>query len=73
MITDAIQDGRYDTTVEDAGVLACAFIFMILHLYAVNVKDMPAKHRALYLWISMIFFFSMGGVNITTIHNVVSE
>ena len=73
IIADDIQDGRYETTVEDAGVLACAFIFMILHLYAVNVKDVPAKHRALYLWISMIFFFSMGGVNITTIHNVVSE
>ena len=46
---------------------------MRLHLYAVNGKDVPAKHRALYLWMSMIFFTSMGGVNITLRRYVVSE
>ena len=36
MIAGAIQDGRYDTTIEDAGALACSLLFMRLHLYAVN-------------------------------------
>ena len=54
-------------------MLACALLFMRLHLYAVNGKDVPAKHRALYLWMSMIFFTSMGSVNITPRRNVVCE
>ena len=70
---DAIKDGRCDTTEDDAGALACALLFMRLHLYAVNGRDVPAKHRALYLWMSMIFFTSIGGVNITPRRNVVSE
>ena len=32
MIADAIQDGIFDTTVEESGVLACALLFMRLHL-----------------------------------------
>ena len=58
IIADAIEYGRYETTVEDAGALACALLFMRLHLYAVNRKDVPAKHCKLYLWMSMIFFTS---------------
>ena len=73
MIADAIQYGRCETTVEDDGALECALLFMILHLYAVNGKYFPAKHRALYLWMSIIFFTSMGGVNITPGRNILSE
>ena len=73
MIADAIQYGRWDTTVEDDGVLTCALLFMRLHTYAVNGKDVPVKHHVLYLWTSMIFFTSMGCVNITPRRNVVSE
>ena len=36
MIADAIEYGQCDTTVEDAGALAYALLFMILHLYALN-------------------------------------
>ena len=32
LIADAIQYGRCDTTVEDAGALVCALLFMRLHL-----------------------------------------
>ena len=48
MATDAIQYRRCDT-VEDFGALSCDLLFMRLHLYAVNGKDVPEKHRALYL------------------------
>ena len=73
IIVDAIQDGLYDTTVEDAGLLECALLFMILHFYTVNGKDVSAKQRALYLCMLMIFFMSMGSVNIAPRRNFVSE
>ena len=47
--------------------------FLRLHLYAVNCQSVPAKHRALYLWISMLWFTSLSGVNITPKRNLVSE
>ena len=53
--------------------MVCALIFIILNLYAVKGKDLPVKHCALYIWTSMIFFTSMGGVNIAQRRNVVSE
>ena len=46
-IADAIKDGRCDTIEDDDGALACALLFMRLHLYAVNWRDVPAKHCAL--------------------------
>ena len=48
---------------------------MRLHLYAVNGKTVPAKHRAVYLWSSMLFFTStsISGASIVTKRNIVSE
>ena len=46
---------------------------MELHLHYVNGLIVPAKHRALYLWTSMIWFTTLGGMNITTKRNLVSE
>ena len=55
IITEAIQDGKCDTTVGDAGELECYLLFMRLNFYEVNGKDVPAKHSAIYIWMSMIF------------------
>ena len=46
---------------------------MKLHLHSVNGLVVPVKHRALYLWTSMIWFTTLGGVNITPKRNLVSE
>ena len=73
MIADDMKDVQCDTTDEDSGALAFSLLFTRLNLYAVNWKDFPAKHRALYIWMSMIFFTSMGGVNIIPRRNVASE
>ena len=69
----AIRDGRADGKIEDAGALGCSLFFMRLHLYAVNGRRVPAKHRALYLWVSMIWSTSTSGICITPKRNLVSE
>ena len=42
-------------------------------MHAVNGKDVPANHRALFLWCSMIWITSVSGVHITSKRNIVSE
>lgn len=60
-------------SMNDAGVLAATLFFMKLHLHAVNGRTVPGLHRALYLWVSMLWFISLEGVNITPKRNLVTE
>lgn len=59
--------------IKDAGVLAATLFFMKLHLHAVNARTVPGLHRALYLWVSMLWFISLDGVNMTPKRNLVTE
>ena len=61
------------TSSGDKGVLAATFFFMRIHLYAVNGKSVPARHRAVYLWCSMLWITSINGASIITKRNMVSE
>ncbi len=47
--------------------------FLRLHLHAMNARLEVSHCRAMYLWMSMIFFTSLTGVNITPKRNMVSE
>ena len=46
---------------------------MRLHLYAVNGIGIPAKHRAVYLWCSMLWLTSISGASMITKRNIVAE
>jgi len=58
---------------QDAAALLCTLFFMKIHLVAVNGRHVPSKHRALYLWTSMVWFTTLSGVHITSKQNIVSE
>jgi len=53
-VFDGLMSGQVEGLTEDAGALSCTLFFMRLHLHAVNGLAVPARHRALYLWMSMI-------------------
>ena len=72
-LEDALASGKASGLIGDAGALAATLVFLKMHLHAVNGKVVPAKHRALYLWCSMIWFTSIAGVHITSKRNFVSE
>ena len=57
----------------DKGALAVTMFMMSLHSYAVNSKECKAKHRAIYLWTTMIWFTSINGVSLVTKRNIVTE
>ena len=64
----------FGCTIEgDKGVLGLTLFFMRLHLYAINGKNAPATHRAVYMWCSMLWLTSINGACIVTKRNIVSE
>ena len=73
MLSDGVNNGETKGLIEDTGALFCTIFFMKLHLNSVNGLIVPDKHRALYLWTSMIWFTTLGRVNITPKRNLVSE
>jgi hypothetical protein len=68
-----MKDEKCVGLIGDACALAASFCMMSLHLHSVNGTLLPAKHRALYLFTSMIFFTSTSGVSMTSKRNLVSE
>ena len=68
-----VKNGSTEGLIEDSGALYCTILFIKLHLHSVNGLIVPAKHRALYLWTSMIWFTTLGGVNITPKRTFLSE
>ena len=61
------------TSTGDKGVVGLTLFFMRLHLYAVNGKGVQARHRAVYLWCSMLWLTSISGASIITKINIVAE
>ena len=61
------------TSEGDKGVMALTLFFIRLHLHAVNGKTVPARHRVVYLWCSMLWFTSIGGASVITKRNLVAE
>ena len=72
-VVDALDEGKALGSVKDTATLLCTLLFMKIHLVAVNRRNIPAKHRALYLWTSMIWLTTLAGVHITSKRNLVSE
>jgi hypothetical protein len=46
---------------------------MRLHLHAINALNVPAKHRAMYLGLSMFWFTSIYGINQIPKRNITME
>jgi hypothetical protein len=61
------------TSEGDKGVLALTLFFVRLHLHAVNGTSVPAKHRVIYLWCSMVWLTSISGASMITKRNIVAE
>ena len=57
----------------DMGSLMVTLVMARLRLYAINGKYIAANWRAVYSWISLIWFTSLDGVCMTTKRNLVSE
>jgi hypothetical protein len=72
-IEDAMIDGRAIGLIEDYEALAVTMLFLRLHLHAMNARLEVSQCQALYLWMLMILFTSLTGVNITPKRNMVSE
>jgi hypothetical protein len=54
-------------------ILALTLFFVRLHLHAVNGTSVPAKHRVIYLWCSMVWLTSISGASMITKRNIVAE
>ena len=68
------SEPAFGSTIEgNKSALAVTMLLMSLHLHASVSKDCPAKHRAIYLWSSMIWFTSISGVSLVTKRNIVTE
>lgn len=61
------------TSTGDKGALGLTLFFMRLHLYAVNGRGVPATHRAVYMWCSMLWLTSISGACMITKRNIVAE
>ncbi len=72
-IEDAMIDGRAIRLIKDYGALAVTMLFLRLHLHAMNARLEVSQCRAMYIWMSMILFTSLTGINITPKRNMVSE
>ena len=70
---DLAEETFGPTSRRDKRVLLHTLFFIWLHLHAVNGLDVSARHRAVYLWCSMIWLTSLSSVSVITERNVVSE
>ena len=57
----------------DYGVLCVTWFFMRLHLFAVNALNVPAKHRAMHVGLSMMWFTTIRGIHLTPKRNIMME
>ena len=65
-LAEGIDEGKTVGLTEDICALASSFCMMTLHLHAVNGSFVPTKHRALYLFFSMLFFTLITDACMTT-------
>jgi hypothetical protein len=68
-----IVDGIVFGLVGDLCALSTLFSMMALHLNAVNGRFVPPKHRAVYLFSSVLFFTFTSGISVTSEQNLVNE
>ena len=61
------------TSEGDKGVLALKVFFVHLHLHSINENSVLEKHRAVYLWCSMVWLTSISGASMITKRNVVAK
>ena len=72
-VDQEIEKGNIIGLQGDYGVLVVTFFFMRLHLFAVNALNVPAKHRAMYLGLSMMWFTSIYGIHNIPKRNIMME
>ena len=60
-------------SVRDRGILALTLFFIRVHDHAVNGREVPARHRAVYIWCSMVFLTSIKGASVVTKRNIATE
>ena len=72
-VDNEIQEGNIIGLVGDYAVLCIIWYFMRLHLFAVNAPNVPAKHQAMYLGLSMLWFTSIRGINQIPKRNIIME
>ena len=70
---DEAEDPLGSTARGYEGVLSLTLFFIRLHLHAINGPAVPARHRFVYLWCSLIWLTSISGASKITKRNVVSE
>jgi hypothetical protein len=66
-------DGWAIGQIENYGALAVTMCFLRLHLHVMNARLEVSHCQAIYLWMPMILFTSLTGVNIMPKSNMVSE
>ena len=67
----SVDNGKATGYRSDFACLLVTFLFSKLHMYAVNAKNVPAKHYAYYLCITFLYFLSIDGINIITKRNII--
>lgn len=60
------SDASSDFIEGDIGSLMVTLVTIRLCLHAINSKGLPAKHRAVFSWLSMVWFTSIDGACTTT-------
>ena len=58
---------------EYKAIIALALYFVRLSLYAVNGKQVPSRHRAVYIWSAALLLTSLIGVSEITKRNIMAE
>jgi len=72
-VCNSVDFGVATSTMKDYVAFLLTFMFSKLHLHAVNAINVPSKHRAYYLCISMMFFVTIEGIHPTSRRNMVLE
>ena len=58
---------------EDKAIISLALFFVMLFMYAVNGKQVPARHIDVYVWSAALFLTYLSGVSEILKSNIVSE
>ena len=72
-VHNSYSEGSSTSKFMDYSSLLATFFFSKLHLYAINALHVPAKHRAFYLCITVIYFTTIDGINPIPKRNMVLE
>lgn len=72
-VAEAMKNGKVHAEDGDVGVLVVTLFMMRIRSHAVNGKNVPSQHRALFLWSAMIWITTLDGICQTTKRNLVAE